>query len=246
MTFKDNSFTVLFIMLSFNIALSQNTMRPLSELTSDKSGGQVLNDLIKTAKNNVVMLPADPKRAEDALYQTQVTTHSIMGAVVYFTGGLLIDNGWVRLLGSGSKKLSRSLPEWNKGKTFKKFGDRPSYLLIADDVIGGFFAVNGDALGTDMGMVYYLAPETLKWEALHKGYSDFVDFCLNGDLNKFYQQFRWKQWQTEVKQLNGDKVYSFYPFLWSKEGKDIAKTSKKIVPIQEQYDLTLSFIKQLN
>ncbi|WP_240049543.1 DUF2625 family protein [Mucilaginibacter psychrotolerans] len=191
------------------------TMRSIETLTADTSAWNIVKQSVVTAKNKAELLPANSAKAAEALYQTQVTTHSIMGAVVYFTGGILIDNGWIRLLGSGSTKLPRSLPAWNKGKTFKEFGERPGYLMIGDDAIGGFFAINGGALGTDMGMgmVYYLAPETLKWESLGKSYSDFVDFCLNGDLNKFYEGKRLANWQTDVAKLNGADVYNFYPYL---------------------------------
>ncbi|MBD1362800.1 DUF2625 domain-containing protein [Mucilaginibacter sp. ZT4R22] len=222
-------------------------MRPLTELKADTSGWVLLKELFKTAKNKVDVLPAtNSAKAAEALYQTQVTTHSYMGAIIYYTGGLLIDNGWIRLLGSGSPRFTRTLPGWNKGKTFKEFGERPGYLLIGDDAIGGFFAINGGALGPEMGKVYYLAPETLKWESLQKGYSDFVDFCLNGDLDKFYEAYRWKDWQTGVKGLHGDSVYNFYPTLWSKEGRDIQKDTRKIVPVQEQYDFNMDSIRQFN
>jgi hypothetical protein len=237
---------VLLLFLSINVCFAQSNMRPLKELTADVSTRDMLKQEINTAKNKSIILPANENKAGEALYQTQVTTRSLMGAVIYFTGGILIDNGWIRLLGSGSNMLPRSLPGWNKGKTFNNFGDRPGYLLIADDAIGGFFAVNGGALGADMGKVYYLAPETLKWESLNKSYSDFVDFCLNGDLDKFYESYRWKGWKQETNALNGDNVYSFYPFLWSKEGRDISKSSRKVVPVQEHYDLTLSTISQLS
>jgi len=221
------------------------TMRPIEVLTADTSGWAIVKQSISTAKNMAELLPANRSKAAEALYQTQVTTHSIMGAIIYFTGGVLIDNGWIRLLGSGSTKLPRSLPAWNKGKTFKEFGERPGYLLIGDDAIGGFFAINGGTLGTDKGMVYYLAPETLKWESLGKGYSDFVDFCLNGDLNKFYEGNRWANWQKDAATLNGAQVYNFYPFPWTKEGRDIMKATRKIVPVQEQYDFNMDTIKQL-
>ena len=214
---------------------------------ADKSGNDILNQLIKTTKHQVVVLPADHKKAEEALYQTQVTTRSLMGAIVYFTGGILIDNGWLRILGSGgNEKMNRSLPGWNKGKTFKTLGEKPGYLLIGDDAIGGLFAINGGALGPDLGKVYYMAPETLKWESLNQGYSDFIDFCLNGAISKFYESYRWKNWQKEVSTLNGDSAISFYPFLWSKEGQDVNENTRKVVPMQEQYDFNLSTINQLN
>lgn len=42
---------------------------------------------------------------ETALLATQVTTRSPMGAVVYHTGGILVDHGWIRILGAGECKL---------------------------------------------------------------------------------------------------------------------------------------------
>jgi hypothetical protein len=231
---------VLLIILSTH-AFCQ--MRTAEILTADTSGWEMVKQAVKTAKNKAELLPADPLKAKEAIYQTQVTTRSAMGAIVFYTGGVLIDNGWIRLLGSGSTKLTRSLPEWNKGKTFKEYGQKPAYLLIGNDALGGFFAVNGGALGNDMGKVYYLAPETLQWQSLAMGYTDFVDFCLNGDLDKFYRQYRWKGWEKDSNILSGDKVFNFYPPLWSKEGQDIEKVSRKIVPVQEQYDFNLSTIK---
>jgi len=38
--------------------------------------------------------------------------------------------------------------------------------LIGDDSAGGFFAINGGALGNDPGKVYYLSPDNLKWEPM--------------------------------------------------------------------------------
>ena len=40
---------------------------------------------------------------------------SPLGAVVYETGGILVDGGWLRILGSGNARLTRTLPGWNAG-----------------------------------------------------------------------------------------------------------------------------------
>jgi len=79
-------------------------------------GYTLVQDWIKLAVNKVEILPVDTTKAKDALYKTQVTTRSPMGAVFYMTGGLLIDNGWISIPGSGSKKLNQTLPDCNKGK----------------------------------------------------------------------------------------------------------------------------------
>jgi hypothetical protein len=221
-------------------------MRPLEQLINTTEPGWVLvQQWIDEAKNKVEILPIEKSKSEDALYKTQVTTRSPMGAIVYSTGGLLIDHGWIRILGSGSKKLTRSLPEWNKGKTFQEYGESTPYLLMADDAIGGFFMLNGSGLGDDIGKVYYFAPDNLEYEPLDLTYSGFLNFCFNGKLDEFYKDHRWKNWKEEVSKLQGDKIYNFYPFLWTKEGKDINKVSRKAVPIEELYSLNLSFRKQL-
>lgn len=239
-------FIGLALILSFLNSFSQNKMRPINELINTKEPGWILvKEWIDSAKNKVEILSCDTAKAKEALYQTQVTTRSPMGAIIYSTGGLMIDNGWIRILGSGNSKLNRTLPGWNKGKTFKEYGEQPGFLLIADDAIGGFFAINGRQFGSDLGKIYYLSPDNLEWDALDLNYSDFLDFCFNGNLDKFYKGYRWENWEDEVSNLDGNKVYNFFPPLWSKEGKDFTKNSRKQIPIEEQYSFNLDMRKQL-
>lgn len=221
-------------------------MRPVHELINNSDPGWTfVRQWIDSAKNKVEILPAEIDNAKDALYKIQVTTRSPMGAIVYMTGGLLVDDGWIRILGSGNSKLTRSLPDWNKGKTLADFGQPAPYLLIADDVLGGFFLLNGGGLGQDLGKVYYFAPETLEYEPLDMTYTDFLIFCFSSNLDDFYEGYRWPNWRLEVSVLSGDKVFNFFPCLWTKEGKEINKNSRKPVSVDEQYMLNLDLRKQL-
>lgn len=238
------------LLLLFSIytltSFAQNKMRPVEELINkDEPGWIIVKDWIDKAKNKVEILNVDTVRAKEELYKTQVTTRSPMGAIIFTTGGILVDNGWIRILGSGSSKLKRSLPEWNKGKSFKEFGDKPNYLLVADDAIGGFFLLNGGGLGSDLGKIYYFSPDNLVYEPLGMTYSEFLDFCFNNNLDKFYKGKRWKTWKSDVEILDADKVFTFFPYLWSKEGKNIEKNTRNSIPIEEQYTLNLEFRKQL-
>ncbi|RZM20898.1 MAG: DUF2625 domain-containing protein [Pedobacter sp.] len=215
-------------------------MRSLHELINvDDPGWSFVSAWIDSSTHKVEVLPRDSASAELALIQLQVTTRSPMGAVVYETGGILIDGGWIRILGSGHKKLNRTLPGWNK-----KSG-AVGFILIADDAIGGFFALNGGALGEDLGKVYYFAPDNLEYEPLNWTYTDFLIFCFSGDHDTFYDGLRWFNWQSDASVLSGDDVFNFYPTLWSKENKGIEHLSRKAVPIAEQYFLNLDFRKQL-
>ncbi len=221
-------------------------MRSVEELINKtEPGWTFVKEWIDSAKNKVEVLPVDTVKAKEALYKTQVTTRSPMGVIVFMTGGLLIDNGWIRILGSGSIKLNRTLPDWNKGKSFKEFGESPTFLLIADDAIGGFFLLNGGAFGKDHGKVYYSSPDNLEYEPLDLTYSDFLEFCLNDNLDNFYAGYRWENWKEEVSKLSCDEVYNFVPALWTKEGKDFNKNSRKAISVEEQYNLNIYFRKQL-
>ena len=167
-----------------------------------------------------------------------------MGAVTYETGGLLLDHGWLRFLGSGHPRLTRSMVDWNRGRTWQDLASPPAILLVADDVLGGLFAVNGGALPGSPGHVHYFAPDTLGWESLEVGYTDFLAWALSGDLDTFYADYRWEGWEAEVAALSGDQGLSVYPFLFA-EGPPIDQRSRKPVPMAELFDFQLDAREQL-
>jgi len=195
---------------------------------------------VKYSGSPIEVLPPEEQQRQQALLDTQVTVRSPMGAIVYYTGGLLIDHGWLRLLGSGHPRLPRSMAAWNQGRSTTPEGKSLGFWLIGDDVVGGFFALNGGAFGPPNGHVFYFAPDTLRWESMNgMSYSEFLVWSLGPDLAKFYETSRWSDWKDEVSALNGDKAFSFYPFLWTEEGKDIAKCDRKLCPISEIFSVNM-------
>lgn len=240
-------FLFICLLVVTGAGVAQNKMRTVDALINkDDPGWPLVKAWIDSARNKVELLPADTAKASDALFKTQVTTGSPMGAVIFMTGGLLVDHGWIRILGSGNARLNRSLPEWNKGKSFNDYGEAPGYWLIADDVLGGFFAVNTGTFSREkIGTVYYLAPDNLEWEDLNMTYSDFLLFCFNSNLDKFYEGLRWKDWQKDVAKLPGNKVFMFFPFLWSKDWKDINKVTREEAPADEQFKFNMETRKRL-
>lgn len=108
-------------------------MKTFEELTeTDGPAIDLIYEWVSPAENQCEILPPSSER-EAILLEVQVTTRSTMGAVAYETGGMLVDNGWLRFLGSGHPKLTRTLPGWNRGRA-------NGIYLIADDAMGGFFA----------------------------------------------------------------------------------------------------------
>ena len=76
-------------------------MRTLEELINkEEPGWDLVQEWLQEAINSYEVLPRDAKRAETELLNAQITTRSPMGAIIYETGGILIDGGWIRLLGS--------------------------------------------------------------------------------------------------------------------------------------------------
>jgi hypothetical protein len=138
-------------------AKGEFSVRTLSELLETADPGvEHVRNWIQSATDECVLLPPSASRGE-ALVQTQVTTRSTMGAIVYETGGVLADGGWLRFLGSGHPRITRTLPDWNEGRS-------KGFYLVADDAAGGFFAINGGAFGPDVKHMYYWAPDSLDWE----------------------------------------------------------------------------------
>ncbi|HZS47895.1 MAG TPA: DUF2625 domain-containing protein [Blastocatellia bacterium] len=211
-------------------------MRTIEELIDTDPAWPIVQDWLRTATNGAEVLPASESDRSDALVATQVTTRSPMGAIIYETGGILVDFGWIRILGSGHPRLPRTLPGWNAGRTTHGDEKSPPFLLVADDVIGGFFAIDGGGLGEARGNVYYFAPDALAWEDLGCGYSGFIRWCLAGDIARFYADYRWSTWEEDVAKLPGDQGYMIYPPLAAR-GPSIDERHRGSVPLAELYDL---------
>jgi hypothetical protein len=185
--------------------------RTLSELLDriDPAWPLVEGWIAEATNVTEVLPPADT--AGESLVALQVTTHSPLGAVIFHTGGVLIDHGWLRVLGSGHPRLPRSLPRWNFACGMTESTIPPRWVLVADDVVGGLFALNGGRFAPEGHTIWYFAPDTLEWEDTGKGYTDFLKWCLYGDLEQYYADHRWAGWQTDVRRLQGDDAFSVVP-----------------------------------
>lgn len=212
-------------------------MRTLEELIDREDPAlPLVQEWLEQSRQTFELLKPSGIRS-DILVGLQVTTRSPLGAIAYETGGILIDHGWLRILGSGDPKLPRNILDWNAGRS-------SGHLLVADDVLGGFFTINGGSLGEDRGSMYYWAPDTLKWESMGFGYSDFVCWALSDRLDVFYKDQRWSGWETEVRKISGDQCFNFYPFLWTREGS-IGASARKAISVTEQYAFNKDAVNQM-
>lgn len=76
-------------------------MRELSELIDvEEPAWPELREIVGAGPVSVEVLPADGGLGKASLLQLQVTARSYLGAVVLHCGGLLVDDGWLRVFGS--------------------------------------------------------------------------------------------------------------------------------------------------
>lgn len=211
-------------------------MQTLEQLTSSEhSAWGTIQQWIDQARNACEVIKKDPSSAEREIFTMQMPTSSPLGSVIYETGGILIHHGWLRILGSGSFKLPRGLMDWNFSKSFNQSGEKPRYLLVADDVIGGYFALNGGELGEHLGKIYYFSPKDHHWHSLSFTYTEFLLWALNGDIEAFYQGLFWQSWQADVKQLDGNQLFVFNPDLSEDKTMSIDQRQKREVNIETHY-----------
>lgn len=211
-------------------------MKAIDHLLSNDSAFPLICAWIAEATNQCTVLQPADNRVE-VLVQTQVSNRSPMGALAYGTGGVLVDHGWLRILGSGHRQLNRSLPSWNEGRA-------DGYYLIADDAAGGFFALNGGALGAELGGVYYWPPDSLEWESMDLSYSEFLCWCLSGDLESFYKGVRWNAWLADTADASADQCMSFYPPLWTAEGS-AERSFRGLIPLHEAFAVKQECLRQM-
>jgi Protein of unknown function DUF2625 len=91
----------------------------------------------------------------------------------------------------------------------------------------------------------YGSGRPLDWEDMRLGYTDFLRWALDGDLEKFYQTSRWPGCQKEVASLPGDRGILVYPFLWAREGGPVEKRHRGVVPMVELWSAQMDLRSQM-
>lgn len=224
----------------------QIAVRAIEELVDTQEPGiSLVREWLKAAVRSVRLLAVEPARGQAALLALQVTSRSPMGALALETGGVLVDDGFVRVLGGGCEELQRSIDGWNRITEPLGRHRLPGALLLGDDVLGGFFALNGGAFEGSIGQVFYFAPDTCEWECLELGYSEWLVWLAQGELDSFYESFAWEGWRDECAKVGPSQAINFAPPLPLKPGNTSPERSRRPVPVEEQWIFSMDLATQL-
>jgi hypothetical protein len=180
-----------------------------------------------------------------ALFRLRVTTASTLGALAANCGAILIDCGWLRLLGSGLDGLP-SLPEANGLDEPSDRSTPPGHLVVGYDVLGGTFAVNGGGLPAEQGEICYFGPDTLSWTPIGlPGHSALLRWALAGGLAETFADLRWPGWERDVAAVAAGEGIFTYPPLWAAEAHSGAAVQRSPVSLAELIGSHQEFARQL-
>lgn len=202
---------------------------------------QEIKNMIMSSNRVSLLGYSEIEEGEKALKILQITSKSALGSIVLHTSGIVIDN-WIRVLGQDSH-VNRGILSYN---SIEKSGNETKIdkmLIVADDVIGGLFALNGGKFAEGIGEVWYFAPDTLEWAWLEMQYSEFIAWISHGNIDEFYSTMRWSTWKEDCKNVSFNESILIYPFLWSNEIQ-LEKADRKIVPKEELMNMNQEYGKK--
>lgn len=226
--------------------MTQNVgvMRTARELIEvDDPAWPELAAAIESSPSPVQLLPVSRVEGERVIERLQVTARSVLGALALECGGILVDHGWLRILGGGADGIP-DVATINGLATTP--AEPPGSLLVALDVLGGRFAIDGGGLGLAPGHVCYFAPDQLRWEDLDVGHGEFVHAMIGGATGQFYDGLRWSGWEEDCANLPLGQGFSLYPPPFATQGQDLESVSRRPVPMGELIDLYEKAARQLD
>ena len=186
---------------------------------------QRILDEIKSSSKTINVLPLD-EAARQAMKEKNTIKSGIQIAAIQETSVGIVNSNWIRLYGSGELNFvtRNSLFPFNE-------------IVIGEDILGGLF------ICLDDGNIGYFAPDCLEMEDMEIKFGQFVYWCLHGDTDKFYTDYRWDGWQNDASKLKSSEGVAFYPFLWA-EAESLESRVRKVVPMDEILRLQFAFLGQ--
>lgn len=196
---------------------------------------QAIKEMLNASGRKIEIIENENPRSEAILEWAKIPQTQDLATVVTHAEVITVDD-WIHVLGHG-----RGVD----GQTIFKLSSLPKEdlmhdsIVVATDVLGGLFAICTDKTESVYGDVFYLQPECLEWEPTGFGYSEFLVWLAEDDLDAFYQDVRWEGWRNMSSHVGVDSVIRFTPDVWFK-GCDFSASPRQIVPFKDVLESMLS------
>lgn len=165
---------------------------------------------------------------------------SALGALASSTGGVLLCDGWIRVFGGVGEGMGARLPALDEVNA-----PGAEHFVVACDVLGGVFAIDGGAFGRADAKLHYFGPDTLDWLDLEIGVWALIEAMCSGADEQFYEELRWPGWEAEVIMLGLDEGIGVYPFLCTRGTTPVANASRRAVPMDELVDAHVELLRHI-
>lgn len=207
----------------------------------------VIETLLTESVPPPIVLPGGNDAGRREIAALQVSARSYLGAVAFHSGGILLDGGWVRILGCGHERCRLSVISASELLGWVCVGAPPAGVAVGIDVLGGVFAINGGFLdGPPGGEVAYFGPDDLTWSPLGMGYTAWLQAMLRAERREaFYSGLRWPGWEQEIAAAPVNHGISIVPLLWTEGSRPLEKTSRRPVPLEELITLHQDVARQM-
>jgi hypothetical protein len=196
---------------------------------------QAIKEMFEASARKIEIVENENPRSEAILEWAKIPQSQDLAAVVNYAEVITVDD-WIHVLGHGKGA---------DGQTIFKLSSLPKddllydALVVATDVLGGLFAICVDKTDSSYGDVFYLQPECLEWEPTGFGYSEFLVWLAEDDLDEFYQNVRWEGWRAMSAHVGVDSAIRFTPDVWFK-ACDFSASPRQIVPFKDVLENMLS------
>ena len=109
-------------------------MKTLQALLDQDPAWPLIKRWAAESKSHIQVLPCSNEDGEKTLLALQVSTHSTLGSVALNCGGIVVDQGWLRVLGAGHPQVFGNLRNWNQlgGETLDGMPRIPCLLYTSD------------------------------------------------------------------------------------------------------------------
>jgi hypothetical protein len=212
-----------------------------NEIMTERDLWEEVLEMLNTSNKKIQIYNGAENIGTVEIETMEIARNSVLGVVVLYTEGIYIDN-WIRVIGQRGKHHN-GIIEYNSEQMNGNSDFLRGTVVVAQDIVGGIFAINKSRFSEGQKKIWYFAPDTLEWECLDMNYAEYMAWLLQGDTDMFYDSMRWKGWEKDCKDVGFDKSFLIYPFLWSKEC-DLSTATKKIVPYTELININFDYAKK--